>query len=388
MLRSSRFAYPACLLVSCILAACGKDSPTKPPEPETPPVPARITITPASNEFTALGQTVQLSATVFDSNNRRIADATVSWSSSNPAAVSVTAQGVIKAVENGRASITASAGSVTAKVDVVVAQVAVRITITTSATVLTAMGKTLKLDAVVHDLNNQIVEDAIVSWSSNDPDVVTVDSQGVVTAVKNGIAGITASVEGARAATITVSVSDPGLDREILVDFYNGLGGPDWLNVTNWLSEAPLHEWTGIFTDSAGRVTRVNLNALNLRGTIPSELGDLTELSYLSLLKNHLVGPIPPELGKLTNLEHLDFDENQLSGPIPPELGNLVNLEFLWVKDNAGLSGPLPVEMTRLINLKILDLQGTSLCVPPTDVFQTWLERIGNKRGITTCGTP
>lgn len=388
MICSSRFAYPACLLLSFILITCGKDSPTEPPAPEAPAPPARITITPASNEFTALGQTVQLSASVFDGNNRRIADTTVSWSSSNSAVVTVNAQGVIKAVENGHARITASAGNISATADVVVAQVAVNITITPPIASLTATGQTLELTAVVYDLNNQIVKDADVTWSSDNPDVVTVDNQGVITAVKNGNAEISATTEESRSATIRVSVSDPGLDREILVAFYNALDGPGWMNSTNWLSEAPLDEWWGVSADEAGRVTRVSLNALNLRGMIPVELGDLTQLSILSLLENHLVGPIPPELGKLTNLVHLDFDENQLSGPIPPELGNLTNLKYLWMKDNVGLFGPLPVEMTRLTDLSILDLQGTSLCVPPDDVFQAWLEGIGTKRGITTCSSP
>lgn len=388
MIPNFRFMFNVCVMSWFLLVSCGKDSSTKPPAPETPAVPARITITPASNEFTALGQTLQLSATVFDSNNQRITDATVSWSSSNPAVVTVSAQGVVTAEKNGTARISASVGSISAITDIVVSQVAVNITIIPPAASLTVIGQTLELTAVAYDLNNQIVEDAEVSWNSDDPDVVTVDNQGVITAVKNGIAVITATVKGPRSTTITVSVSDPALDRDILVDFYNALDGPNWIFNENWLSEAPLSDWRGISTDPAGRVTRVSLNALGLRGVIPSELGDLTQLSYLSLLDNDLSGPIPPELGKLSNLIHLDFDENQLSGPFPPELGNLVNLQFLWVKDNAGLSGPLPVEMTNLTELRILDLQGTMLCVPSDDVFQTWLDGIGNKRGITTCGTP
>ena len=96
------------------------------------------------------------------------------------------------------------------------------------------MGQTLELTAVVYDLNNQIVNEAGVSWSSDSPDIVTVDSQGVITAVKNGIAEITATTKNSRSATIRVSVSDPGLDREILVAFYNALDGPGWMNDSNW----------------------------------------------------------------------------------------------------------------------------------------------------------
>lgn len=388
MIRSSRFVFPACALLWLILATCGKDSSTNPSGPETPAAPARITITPASNEFDALGQTVQLSAAVFDSNNQRITDATVSWSSSNPDVVAVSAQGVIRAVKNGSARITATVGSVSAFTDVVVSQVGVRVTITPPGAVLTSMGQTRELAVVVHDLNGQIVEGVEVTWTSDNPDVVTVDDNGVITALKNGSAEITATVSGVGPASIPVTVSDPGLDREILVDFYNKLDGPGWINVANWLTEAPLNEWSGILTDEEGRVTTLSLNAVNMRGVIPPEVGDLSKLETLSLLKNHLSGPIPPELGNLSNLIHLDFDENQLSGSVPPELGNLTSLRYLWVKDNVDLSGPLPKEMTRLTDLRILDLRGTSLCVPPDDVFQTWLEGVRTKRGIATCSTP
>ena len=388
MIPSIRFVFTACVMPFFVLVSCGKDSSTKPPAPETPPVPSRITVTPASNEFTALGQSVQLSATVFDSNNQRITVAAVSWSSSDPAVVAVSAQGVITAVKNGSARITASVGSISANSDVVVSQVAFRLTIIPPSALLTAIGQTLELTAVVHDFNGQIVEDAVATWHSDKPDVVTVDDEGVITAVKNGTAAITATVSGPRRTLIRVTVSDPGVDRDILVDLYNELDGPNWLFNDGWLSEGPLNEWWGITTDPTGRVTRMDLNVKILRGMIPPELGDLTQLTHLFMHGNRLFGPIPPELGNLRRLIHLDLEDNQLSGPIPPEIGNLLNLQYFWFYDNPDLTGPLPEEMTRLTKLRVLDLRETSLCVPPTEHFQTWLEGIETKRGIATCSSP
>ncbi|MDD9948190.1 MAG: Ig-like domain-containing protein [candidate division Zixibacteria bacterium] len=387
MIPSIRFMFTVCVMSWFVLVSCGKDSSTRPPAPETPSVPARITITPASNEFTALGQTVQLSATVFDSNNQRITDATVSWSSSDPAVVTVSAQGMITSVKNGTARITASVGGISASAEIVVSQVAFKVTIVPPSALLTAIGQTLELTAVVHDFNGQIVEDAVATWHSDKPDVVTVDDEGMITAVKNGTAAITATVSGPRWALIRITVSDPGVDRKILVDLYNELDGPNWWWDDNWLSDKPLSEWLGISTDQTGRVIRMDLGVMILRGMIPPELGDLTRLTYLSVVGNQLFGPIPPELGNLGRLIHLDLDDNGLSGQIPPEFGNLINLQYLLFSDNPDLTGPLPEEMTRLTNLKVLDLWGTSLCVPPDDVFQTWLEGIGTKHGIVTCSS-
>jgi Leucine-rich repeat (LRR) protein len=48
----------------------------------------------------------------------------------------------------------------------------------------------------------------------------------------------------------------------------------------------------------------------------------------LGLSRNLLTGTIPTELGKLTNLRMLSLSGNQLTGTIPSELGKLNNLVF------------------------------------------------------------
>ena len=50
------------------------------------------------------------------------------------------------------------------------------------------------------------------------------------------------------------------------------------------------------------------------------ELGNLTNLTELSLVYNQLTGEIPAELGSLTNLESLWLRGNQLTGCIPAGL--------------------------------------------------------------------
>ena len=51
----------------------------------------------------------------------------------------------------------------------------------------------------------------------------------------------------------------------------------------------------------------------------------------LYLLDIQLTGSIPSEIGNLTNLTYLNLGGNQLTGEIPPEIGNLTNLEYLWL---------------------------------------------------------
>ena len=71
-----------------------------------------------------------------------------------------------------------------------------------------------------------------------------------------------------------------------------------------------------------------------LTGSIPPEIGNLTNLGYLWLSDNQLTGSIPTEIGNLTNLERLYLYSNQLTGSIPPEIGNLTNLTYLYLHFN------------------------------------------------------
>ena len=115
-------------------------------------------------------------------------------------------------------------------------------------------------------------------------------------------------------------------DRAALMALYNSTDGANWTTNTNWGSAEPLGMWYRVTTNTAGRVTLLDVSANKLVGTLPAELGDLTNLTSLSLYTNQLSGTIPASLGDLTNLTSLSLYTNQLSGTIPAELGNLTSL--------------------------------------------------------------
>ena len=384
MPQVTRFGSPVALFLALLtLAACGKDSPTG------PPAPARVAVTPSSVVLDALGATVRLSATTYDRYSKIMSDARVSWSSSDGSVATVSPEGVVTALRNGAARITAESGGATVVVTVTVAQSASRIVVTPSSIVLDAPGATVRLHAAVRDANDNAVSDASVSWSSSDGSVADVSPEGVVTALENGAARITAhSGDATGSAEVTVMGGDP--QRDALVALYHAMDGPNWTDATGWLSEAPLEAWYGVATDAEGVVRELNLEdnglagtlppglgrlsglaTLNLSanwltGTLPSGLGELPRLSHLLLSDNALDGPIPPELGRLSGLAFLDLSGNELAGPIPPELGRLTGLVYLFLNDNA-LTGPLPPELGGLAGLRYLDLFGNQLTgsLPP-----------------------
>ena len=123
-------------------------------------------------------------------------------------------------------------------------------------------------------------------------------------------------------------------DGNILARFYRTNGGANWTNDTNWLSDRPLGEWHGVTTDAEGRVTGLGLESNNLTGTIPPELGSLTNLAALNLAANQLTGTLPVSLTGPTGLESFGFADN--AGLCAPTDGTFQN----WLQDIENVVGP------------------------------------------------
>ena len=153
-------------------------------------------------------------------------------------------------------------------------------------------------------------------------------------------------------------------DRAALVALYNATGGATrWREAMNWNTSESIDKWKGVLTNLDGFVTELSLPGNNLSGTLPSELGDLTQLRWLVLNGNELTGAIPAELGNLTQLRGLVLDNNELTGPLPPTLGELTQLTLLDLTSN-GLSGPILAELGALSRLDSLLLGNNELTGP------------------------
>ena len=113
---------------------------------------------------------------------------------------------------------------------------------------------------------------------------------------------------------------DPGLmlDCHLLLVLEDGLRGTATLN---WDSGTAIGSWDGVTTGGTpNRVTKVELDDEDLTGTVPTELGSLSELTHLDLSDNSLTGDIPRKLGRLDNLEEVRLSGNSLTGCIPQGL--------------------------------------------------------------------
>lgn len=166
----------------------------------------------------------------------------------------------------------------------------------------------------------------------------------------------------------TINVKQNGMGREALIALYKATDGDNWTNNENWCSDKPLDEWYGIQTNqkNGGNVISIHLSENNLNGTIPEEIGYLTQLYWLALDRNHLTGEIPKSFSNLVNLGFISLISNNLSGKLDVIIDNMTKLEYLWLSENA-FSGEIPSSICNLTNLQSLELSTNALTgnIPP-----------------------
>ena len=198
-----RAPHLLCGLVLVTLG-CGSDG-------TSPPTVATITLAATADTLFSLGETTQVTATAKDGSGATVAGAMVSFQSSAQSVATVTADGLVTAVANGNATITATSGSVSSSKELRVRQKLARVVVSPPSGGI-SIGRTLALTSAGQDArNNAIAGLPGATYASDNLTAATVDGGGVVTGRAVGSATITASIaspaDGVRSGTATVNVS-------------------------------------------------------------------------------------------------------------------------------------------------------------------------------------
>ena len=91
-------------------------------------------------------------------------------------------------------------------------------------------------------------------------------------------------------------------------------------------------------------LTSAGSSSCGVRGSLPTELGQHTQLAMLNVGFNRLSGTIPPTIATLGWLEVIAASDNSIEGSLPSDLGRLTSLRFLNASLNS-LSGTLTPEV-------------------------------------------
>lgn len=141
---------------------------------------------------------------------------------------------------------------------------------------------------------------------------------------------------------------------------FNGSVPAEIGNLSNleflWLSWNPyLAPWELAFNFTRlKKVKTLRIREANLIGEMPENLGELEALEELDLAQNNLSGKIPSKVFSFKNLSIIYLFKNRLSGEIP-QVVEALNLSIIDISEN-NLTGPIPEDFGNLTNLSDMSL--------------------------------
>lgn len=182
------------IFIAALALACACEGIVVTPTPQEEEV---VTIKRVALDYTRLslkvGEEFKLNAIIVPAEAKY---ESISWSSSDEQVATVDQSGKVVAVKEGNATITVTVDDKTAECQVTVDYIHVTSVSISQPEASLYIGDTVSLSATVNP-NDATYPD--LSWSSSNPEVATVSEQGLVTAISEGTAVITASADGCSA---------------------------------------------------------------------------------------------------------------------------------------------------------------------------------------------
>jgi hypothetical protein len=212
---ATRLGTAAVAAAVLMTAAC--DDATAPWPSRGPAADMEIYTIPAGQPFLVLrGENLRLLGVATDASGTWI-DSPVTWSSSNEAIASISADGLLTGVGNVNPSnvdtitVTATSAGMTTSKQVVVRRFPAVASIGMSAvSMFLEPGQTVQITATARDLAGIAIPGRELVWASSNTNVATVTQTGLVTIVGAGTANITASAdEDGTIITGTRAVASP-----------------------------------------------------------------------------------------------------------------------------------------------------------------------------------
>lgn len=219
------------LMCAVIVAACGGGG-----GGTDAPVVATLSVSPAAiDTFHSRGLTQQLSVQARDGAGNVIGSAPISFETGSQAVATVSTGGLITAQGDGKTNITARSGTVSNAVEVKVRRKIMTITVTPATRTLAPAGIQALTVQALDALAQEVAGPPAPSFLSSNTAAATVSGTGVVTAVADGSATITATmvtVDGTRTATSEITVATQTIPATADVNLLDSSFNPQSVDIT------------------------------------------------------------------------------------------------------------------------------------------------------------
>ena len=240
-----------------------------------------MTVVPSTVTLAALGHTLQLNTTVLDQSGRAIPGVSILWRSGEESVANVDTTGLVTAIGNGDATITATVTgtSVSGVAAVTVAQQPRAIGLSPGQGSFRALGDTVRLTAMVLDANDHVVENVVLDWVSSDASVVSVDDAGLVTAIGEGTTSVVA-MSGPAVGSADFSVEQEAVAVQLspTPDTLHALGStvqltPMGLDANGHVTRSNVFVWTSAdesvaTVNDAGLITAVGNGSTDITAAL------------------------------------------------------------------------------------------------------------------------
>ncbi len=280
-----------------------------------------------------IGETVKLTATVLPDDSP---DKSVSWTSSVPGIASVDENGLVTAISEGEATITAitnDGSELTASCTISVKEIFVESIILNLESASVEVGETVQLIATVLPENASYKS---YIWGSMDETIATVDDNGLVTAVSAGHTLIYASTTRASAngaavgAWFAIIVHPKGTESITLDHEEVALNTGETIKLTAIVLPDDAPDKSVTWISSAPQIASVDANGLVTAISDGEAIITATTKSGLSASCTVVVNPILVESVTL-NIESASLgvgETVQLIATVHPE--NATNKSYFW----------------------------------------------------------
>lgn len=125
-------------------------------------------------------------------------------------------------------------------------------------------------------------------------------------------------------------------------------------------------------------VSEIVWTSVSIRGSLPTSIGNLVELTKLDMNYNELIGVLPSTMAKLTKLRHLGVVQTLVQGTVPDIFGSLTSLSYLSINIGNATYSPFPSSLCMLHSLTCLSVHRAYSGSLPACIFDMSLLQILN----------